>query len=178
MNEINLSNNDNRTSIMIFEIAWEQFAMELFEANEIIKGGQIRRLPRSLDYIEGIYNYRGEIIHIVDLKKKLKLDEYLLYKSKLSSIEKNNDYSNGSKNYIIIVNINNNNIGFLVDRIVNVAHVSDEDIVELSPIFRTSIGIEYIKAVVKFRDRPRVLLNISKLLSEVENLPIQKAISS
>ena len=164
------NNNQNRISLIVFEIGWEQFAIELFEASEILKGGQIRRLPRSLDYIEGIFNYRGEMIHIVNLKKRLKLNDYLLYKSKLTSIDKGNDNSNNLHKNIIIANINGTNIGFLVDRIVNVAHISPDNLIGLGPIFETSIGIEYIKSIVKFEDRPRVLLNIHKLLSEAKPL--------
>ncbi len=158
---------NDQISILIFEVGWEQFTMELFEASEIIKRGQIRRLPKSLPYIEGIYNHRGEIIHILNLKKRLRLNEYLIYKTKLESINKSDNDSKSLNNFIIIVEINNKKIGFLVDRIVDVVNVNSEDIIDLSPIFQTSIDIEYIKSIIKFDDRPRVMLNIIKLLTEV-----------
>ena len=61
----------DQMSIIIFEVAGEQFGIDLLDVKEIIKAGQIRRLPKSLDFVEGIYNYRGDIIHIINLKKKI-----------------------------------------------------------------------------------------------------------
>ena len=189
------SNDGNQLSIIIFEIGWEQFAIELLDAKEIIQSGQIRRLPKSLDFIEGIYNYRGDIIHIINLKKKLNLDSYQLYKAaKIVSEsaeaveaaedsegpeadELNGNGNNGSeRDFIIIVNINDKNVGFFVDRIINVAQVPAKNVEGLSPIFQTSIGVEYIKGIVKFEDRPRILIDLSKVLSEAELLTIKKEI--
>lgn len=41
----------------------------------MVKAGQIKKLPKFLDDINSIYNYRGEIIRIINLKMKLNLDE-------------------------------------------------------------------------------------------------------
>ena len=57
---------DEQISVIIFRVGNEEFAIDLLDVKEIIQSGQIRRLPKSLDYIEGIYNYRGNIIHIIN----------------------------------------------------------------------------------------------------------------
>ena len=75
---------DHQVSILSFQIGWEEFCIDLYQVKEIIQAGLIRKLPKSLDYIDGIYNYRGEIIHVINLKKKLNLDQYVLYHSKYS----------------------------------------------------------------------------------------------
>ncbi|MFW9873837.1 MAG: chemotaxis protein CheW [Candidatus Thorarchaeota archaeon] len=166
----------NQVSILIFQIGWEQFVIDLLDVKEIIQAGQIRKLPKSLDYIDGIYNYRGEIIHVVNLKKKLNLNEYMLYRSKNSSTEEEN-YSK-TKRYIIILKVDNNLIGFYVDRIINIDHIDINEIVELSPIFQTSVAMEYIKGVINFKERPRIMLDLGKILNEVEKFKIQQDISS
>ncbi len=165
-----------RLSIIIFEVGWEQFAIDLLDAKEIVQEGHVRRLPRSLDFIEGIYNYRGDIIHIINLQKKLNLNNYRLYKVKDESLMLGNGDS--KKKCIVIANINGMNIGFMVDRIVNIAHVGNKELMGLSPIFQTSIGVEYIKGIVKFQDRPRILINLNKILSDSEQLTIQKELTS
>ncbi len=161
---------EEKISVIIFEVGWEQFTIELLDVKEIIQAGQIRRLPQSLDFIEGIYNYRGDIIHIENLQQKLNLDEYVI--SKERSIELD-DIEDSHKKYIIIVNLEGTNIGFLVDRILNVSHIETKSLVGLNPIFQTSIGIQYIKGIVKFTDRPRILINLNKVLSESEQVTIQ-----
>lgn len=160
---------EDKLSVILFETEGEQFAINIYDTKEIILAGQIRKLPQSYDFIDGIYNYRGEIIHIVNLSKKLNLNEYKIY-----NFNKNEENYGSEKKYIIIVSVKNVNTGFLVDRILDIANIDINLIEGLSPIFQTSVGIEYIKGIIKFKDRPRILLDLSKILSEVEQTIIDK----
>ena len=166
-----IRNELDKTTVIIFEIGLEEFAIELSTIKEIVKAGQIRKLPKSLKFIDGIYNYRGEIIHILNLEKVLNLQENYLYRKKLALSEVGNK---SKKNYIIILDIAGVFIGFFTDKIVNIAHINAEDIVGLSSIFQTSVGMENIKGIIKFKDRPRVLLDLSNVLNEIDYLTIQK----
>jgi purine-binding chemotaxis protein CheW len=160
---------EDKLSVILFETENEQFAINIYDTKEIILAGQIRKLPQSYDFVDGIYNYRGEIIHIVNLSKKLNLNEYKIY-----NINKDEEKYSSDKKYIIIVSVNNVNVGFLVDRILDIANIDSELIEGLSPIFQTSVGIEYIKGIIKFKDRPRILLDLSKILTEVEQTIMDK----
>lgn len=166
---------EDQISIIIFKVGWEQFAIELLDVKEIIQAKQIRKLPGSLDYVDGIYNYRGEIIHVINLMKKLNLNDSILYDSKISDID---EHKNDHTKFIIILNFNNIHIGFLVNQIITVAQIDARDVVGLSPIFQTSLGLDYIKCIVKLKDRPRILLDLNKILAEVEQITIQKEIST
>ncbi|MHA2005782.1 MAG: chemotaxis protein CheW [Promethearchaeota archaeon] len=165
----------DQISILTFQVGWEQFIIDLLDVKEIIQAGQIRKLPKSLGFIDGIYNYRGEIIHIINLRKKLDLDQYMLYQSKYSSFEQD---SNETKKFIIILKVDNDLIGFYVDSIISIDHIDPSEVVGLSPIFQTSVAVEYIKGIVNFEDRPRVMLDLSKIFSEVEKFRIQQDLSS
>ncbi len=161
---------EEQISLIIFKVGWEEFVIDLLDVKEIIQTGQIRRLPKSLDFIEGIYNYRGNIIHIINLKKKLNLDDYDIYKA-----QNLNDKNDSGKKFIIIVNIRDMQIGFYVDRIIKVSHITRKDLVGLSPIFQTGLSdIKYIKSVVKFKDRPRILIDLREILSEAEQISLQQ----
>ena len=166
-----IRNKLDKTSVIIFEIGLEEFAIELSTIKEIVRSGQIRKLPKSLDFIDGIYNYRGEIIHILNLEKVLNLHENYLYKSKLALSKVK---TKRKKKYIIILDIAGVFIGFFADQIVSIAHVNAENIVGLSPIFQTSVGMENIKGIIKFKDRPRILLDLSNLLNEIDYISIKK----
>lgn len=167
-------------SIIIFEVNKEQFAINLLEVKEIVQANQIRRLPKSFDFVEGIYNYRGEIIHIVNLKKKLNLNNTFLHKSKKNSSndEADQDSLGSTTNFIIILNIIDTFIGFLVDRIINVINIDRKSLVDLSPIFQTNVGIEYVKGIIKLKDKPRILIDLSKVLNEAEHSTIKKELLS
>lgn len=157
-------------SLILVEIAGEEFAVDLLEVKEIIKAGQIRRLPKSFEFVDGIYNYRGDIIHVVNLNKKLNLGKKNLFKTKINESE--NKGSNN--NFIIIVQIEEMILGFFVDSIMNVAHVQAKDVVGLSPIIQTNVNAKCINGVIKFEDRPRVWLNLKNILTDSEKSSIQK----
>ena len=161
----------DQISVVIFEIGREQFAIDINDVQEIIPAGIIRRLPKSLEYIDGIYNYRGEIIHIINLYKKLKINECLLYRAKVEATEENKD---GHKKFLIILNVNNMKVGFSADKIMNITHVNVKDIEVLNSVLKNSIAIEYINGIIKFEDRPRILLNLSKILTDDEYLSVQQ----
>lgn len=165
----------NQVSIITFQIGWEQFVIDLLDIKEIIQAGQVRKLPKSMGFIDGIYNYRGEIIHIINLKKKLNLDEYMLYQSKYSSIEED---STTTKKFIIIIKTDNALIGFYADNIVSIDHIDPNEIVSLSPIFQTSVAFEYIRGIINFEDRPRVMLDLTKIFTDVEKYRVQEDLSS
>lgn len=162
-------------SILSFQVVWEEFVVDLYDVKEIIQAGLIRKLPKALDYIDGIYNYRGEIIHIINLKKKLNLDQYLLYHSKYEEFEKDSSESN---KFIIILKVDSDLVGFYVDSIISIDHIGPDEIVGLSPIFQTSVAIEFIKGIINFEERPRIMLDLSKIFSDVEKFRIQQDLSS
>ena len=165
----------DQISILTFKIGWEEFIIDLLDVKEIIQAGQIRKLPKSIDYIDGIYNYRGEIIHVINLKKKLELDQYLLYHDKYSSFEQE---SSVSKKFIVILKVDSDLIGFYVDLIISIDHILPDEIIGLSPIFQTSVAIEFIKGIINFDDRPRVMLDLTKIFTQVEKYKIQQNLSS
>ncbi|MHA2132099.1 MAG: chemotaxis protein CheW, partial [Promethearchaeota archaeon] len=82
------------------------------------------------------------------------------------------------KKFIIILKVDNDLIGFYVDSIISIDHIDPSEVVGLSPIFQTSVAVEYIKGIVNFEDRPRVMLDLSKIFSEVEKFRIQQDLSS
>ena len=164
--------NMDQISVLSFKVGWEEFVIDLFDVKEIIQAGQIRKLPKGLDYIDGIYNYRGEIIHIINLKKRLNLNEYVLYQSSY-----NEDISTNKK-FIIILKVENDLIGFYTDSIISIDHINPTEIVGLSPIFQTSVAMEFIKGIIKFDERPRIMLDLSRIFNEVEKFKIQQDLSS
>ena len=188
----------NQISLIVFRVGREEFVIDLLDVKEIIQSQQIRRLPQSFEFIEGIYNYRGDIIHIINLRKKLRLSEYIIYRRK-ENIEKlpKNEGEKGKEledgkneikrdieivdikeeekqNFIIIVNINDTSIGFYVDEIINVSHVGYNELEALSPIFQTSVSMEYIRAIVRSKDKPRIFIDLAKVLSEEELIEMKK----
>ena len=86
--------------------------------------------------------------------------------------------SSTSKNFIIILKVDSDLIGFYTDSILSIDHVDPTQIVGLSPIFQTSVAMEFIKGIINFEERPRVVLDLIKIFSDVDKFRIQQDLSS
>ncbi len=142
---------------VVFSLEREEYGIDILKVHEInrLKEITITKVPRLPNFIEGIINLRGEIVPIINLRKKFGLSE--------RKIDKHTR--------IVIVKIDKKVIGLLVD---SVSHVVTFDEVEIaSPPEEIKINCEYIKSLGKNEKRMVFILDIEKILSVEENIIIQ-----
>lgn len=99
----------SKKQVLIFELAGKFFGIDIMDVKEILDTFKIRKLPNSNIYIEGLLNLRGEIIPIINLQKRLELENITiedLTKSYIHKEGKNDE--NGTPE--------NNNIEFKIDK--------------------------------------------------------------
>jgi purine-binding chemotaxis protein CheW len=143
--------------VVIFKLNNEDFCVDIMQVLEILSMQKIRKVPDVPDFIEGIFDLRGAIIPIIDLRKKF-------------NMEKTNINDNTR---IIVVNLNKKSVGFIVDAVAEVLHIDEESIKE-PPDIISGIGKEYIEAVVKLNDRLIIDLNLHRVLTEQEKKEIEE----
>lgn len=131
-----------------FKIGNEEFGINILAVQEIIKIIDITTVPNASDYIAGVINLRGRIIPIVHLRKRLHLP--------VIEPDKNTR--------IIVVEINDKTIGFIVDEVLEVLRIST-DITEKPPELVAGINSDYITSVAKLEDRLLILLDLEKTLA-------------
>lgn len=96
----------DHVQVIIFVIDNVEFAINIMDVKEIKEMERIRRLPNSQPFVQGLLNLRGDIIPVIDLKKRLELDNLKLEdieklteikrkEQKSGSIVENNDVKNG-----------------------------------------------------------------------------------
>src|SRR5690554_8096278 len=60
--------------LVLFKLGEEEFGVNILQAREIEKLDQgLTRVPKAPSFVEGVINLRGEIIPIVDLRKRFGL---------------------------------------------------------------------------------------------------------
>jgi purine-binding chemotaxis protein CheW len=64
------SQRDEFVQFLSFTVSGETFGIALTHVHEILRPTFITRIPNVEDFVLGVINLRGEIIPIVDLKKK------------------------------------------------------------------------------------------------------------
>ena len=138
---------ENSINLVTFKLGNNEYAIDIMQAKEIIKMEKITLIPNAPDYVEGVINLRGNIIPIVDLKKRFNLDE-----------------NEGEKNTgIIIVKIDDVDMGIIIDAISKVVSIATSNIQPPPPML-SGIGQKYIKGVAKLEDKLLVVLDLEKLI--------------
>jgi purine-binding chemotaxis protein CheW len=145
--------------LVTFKIGNEEFGINILLVQEIIKMLQITKIPNTPEYVEGIINLRGKIIPVVDLRSRLGMNK--------------KDMNKDSR--VIVVEVDNKTIGFIVDSVNEVIRIP-ANITEPPPELITGVDSEYIKSVGKLEDRLLILIDIEKILKSEEKTALEKII--
>jgi purine-binding chemotaxis protein CheW len=140
---------------VIFEMDNENFGLAIDQVDSIIRCPQITRIPNALEYILGIFNLRGKIIPVVDLRTRLGLSETL----------------NTKNTRVIITQCGENYFGLLVDsvnEVINLDSSAIEDVPELS----SDIDRQFFNGVSKSNDRIIIFLSLEKVVNNERQLLI------
>lgn len=121
--------------VVIFTLGNEKFALETHLVHGIEKMMNITKVPNAPPYIKGLANLRGTIISIIDLKKYL-------------NIEKVSEEEN-----IIIIEIDEERIGLMVDSVNEVVEITQDMIEKTYDDNDIAIGI------INFKDYIVTLLD-------------------
>jgi purine-binding chemotaxis protein CheW len=143
--------------LVAFCLQGEEFAINIQQVREVLKLTQITPLPQSLYFIEGVINLRGEVIPVVDLRKRFQI----------SDSEKNDNTR------IIIVEIDESLVGLIVDSVSEVLHLSAAA-VDPPPKRLAGTRTEFIAGVGKLDERLIIILDINRILSTDEQMELEQ----
>ncbi len=137
--------------VVVFRLGAEAYALHLPDVREIIMVGLITPVPRAPQFIDGVLNLRGEVMPVIDLRTRFGLER--AEATRLSRI--------------IITSIAGVWTGLVVDLVEEVRTV-DERKLEDPPRY-TSVGANaYITKVARAGEQVIFLLEIQRLLTDVE----------
>ena len=143
---------EERIQLVSFRIGNEEHGINVLKVREIIRIPNITRVPNTPEYIEGVINLRGKVIPIISLRKKFYLPEA----------------ENDSRTRIIVMDMDNELMGFIVDSVAEVIRIAISEIQPPPPIVTGGIEQECISGVINHAERLLVLLNLEKMFSSEE----------
>jgi|SRR6056297_940110 len=147
--EIEEKKDVNEKQYLTFDIEEETYGLFLKDSKEIIKTPKITNVPNTADHIIGVINLRGQVVPVVNLKKKLNLN-------------KGEDESFKEKK-IIVTNIKDIIIGVLVDNVREVVTLNVDNIEEMTDS-RRGLKEDFIEGVVNYDNDLLVIINVEKVL--------------
>ena len=149
--------------VVVFALANEQFAIDLFDVKEVVEYSTITKLPNVPAYIRGILDLRGEITTIIDLRNRLSLKE-------------GSGEANENSRIIVLDNtVTRVKTGILVDDVTSVSTFGTAQVDYASGAMNSEdtaiLGI--IKKKVRIADKETseliIWLDIRKLIEEIES---------
>ena len=152
-----------------FEIGKEQFGVNILAVQEIIRSAPVTNVPNSPMFVEGVINLRGDIVPVIDLRKRLNLyqgDDEETSTSKTST-------SNEIKNWVLILNIGERVIGFIVDSVTEVLKIEEDSIEPPPDIIIAGLENQYIQGVCNINDALLIILEFDRILFNEEYSALQ-----
>lgn len=134
--------------MVAFSLAGKDYAIDILKVKEIAKAGRFTYVPNTSPFVLGVYNLRGEIIPIIDLRLFFNIDV---------PERTGNEIEN-----MIIVTVEDQIFGVVVDAIDKVVGIQKSSIQPPHPLFG-DISIKYIAGVVENSNRLYILLDIDRI---------------
>jgi len=138
--------------VVVFKLGTDEYCVPVFQAREIQTYSVPTRIPNTPSFVEGIINLRGQIIPILDLKKR--------FDSGATEIN--------ATTRIIIIDMEGEVLGILVDSVSEVLKIPQNWFEPPPPAIRTSINNNYISGIGKIDKRLIILIDLARVLNEEE----------
>ena len=146
--------------MVTFSLADKDYAIDIMHVKEIAKAGRFTYVPNTLPFVLGVYNLRGEIIPIMDLRLFFNIEVPESNDKKLQNL--------------LILSVDDQTFGLVVDKIDKVVGVQKSTIQPPHPLFG-DINIKYISGVVESNNRLYVLLDVIKIFASKEGTETNNA---
>jgi purine-binding chemotaxis protein CheW len=140
-------------SFLIFKLGPEEFGIEIGNVVEIFSSQKVYEVPEMDDYISGVINIRGDVIPLLDLRKRFGLT------------------AAPKKERTVLVRTTSETLGLTVDEVKEIIDFEDEEITKPPTIFK-GLASKYLVGLGKKEGRVIVLLNMERILSREEILQL------
>ncbi len=134
--------------LVVFDLGTESYGVDIGTVREINRIQTITKLPNTPEYVEGVINLRGTVIPVVDLRSRFGLER----------LEHTKDTR------IVVVDIDGQNIGVIVDAVTEVLYIPSESI-EPPTAMIASADSDYLVGIVKLEERLISLLLLDRLFA-------------
>ena len=140
-----LETGTNEFEIVEFSIGNVHYGINVAKVREVITRAPVTAMPQAHPYVDGLFTLRGKAIPLVNLPRCLNVQT-----------------ADEPKN-IIVTEINNYNIGFLVGNVSRIHRISWKDM-EPAP----EVGDQSrVVGIVKMKDRIVLLLDFETIIAEI-----------
>ena len=151
MNDVAEDNDDTILQWVTFHLENEKYGIKVMQVQEVLRMTEIAPVPGAPHYVLGIINLRGNVVTVIDTRRRFGLG----------------DVEHDDETRIVIVEANNNVVGILVDSVAEVVDLKVSEI-ETAPNVGNDESSKYIQGVSSRENELLILVDVDKLLSDEE----------
>lgn len=139
---------EGEVQVVAFKLRNEEYGFSILNVQEIKGLTDITRVPFAPDFIKGVINLRGSVLPVIDLKRRLGLED--------------TPYTPNTR--IVIVQYDEVSVGMLVDAVTEVRTIDADDIDSTRAVTGNDANSRFISGIGKVDGRLIIQLNISEII--------------
>jgi len=129
----------------------EKYGINVMQVQEVLRVTEIAPVPGSPDYVLGIINLRGNVVTVIDTRKRFGLEP--------------RELDDAAR--IVIVESNDQVVGIMVDSVAEVVDLRVSE-VEPAPNVGTEDSSRFIQGVASQEGELLIIVDLNKLLTDEE----------
>lgn len=145
------NSNDEIVQWVTFRLDNEKYGIRVMQVQEVLRMTEIAPVPGAPDYVLGIINLRGNVVTVIDSRKRFGLSEA----------------EADDSTRIVIIEAEKHVVGILVDSVAEVVDLQTSEI-DAAPNVGNDESSKYIQGVSSRDKELLILVDVNKLLSDDE----------
>ncbi len=145
--------------IVSFLLSGKEYAVDMESVREVIYKRKVSPLPGAPHYFEGLIDLRGTVIPVIHLGKRLNAVEA----------------ASAPSEHILIMEIRQKKVGFIVDRVENVVVIEKESVQKTQDMIESPLSV--IEGVFRYQERLILLVHLERLFTQEDINRITAAIA-
>jgi purine-binding chemotaxis protein CheW len=137
-----------KQQMIIFKVGAEEFAVDIMMVKEVVMMREVTPVPETAVFVEGVMNLRGNLVPVLDFRKRLRARRI----------------ASGTEQRILIARFNGKLIGLIVDGTSEVVRIS-HDMVEPAPDIIRELDADYVAGIINLNERFITLMNLERALT-------------
>ncbi len=144
---MNIAEGETQVQVVAFKLRREEYGFNILNVKEIKGLTDITRVPFASDFIKGVINLRGSVLPVIDLKKRLGLQDM--------------EYTDDTR--IVVVREDDLEVGMIVDAVTGVITLNGDQIDAAKAV--DNENSRFITGVGKVaEERLIILLNLEAII--------------
>lgn len=147
--------------IVTFNLGKERFALDIMKIDTVAEYEEVTELPHVSDYLEGVINFRKEmVLPLVNMRRKFNMP----------------DFQDKTKCKVLVIKLESRKIGIMVDDVKEVKGISSS-CVEETPDVGGMKNVNFISGIARLDEEMLIILDVDKLLTAEEKMELESVVT-